>query len=203
MKTFYFLLLAFPLQLFAQKDGSGENDLRCIISADKQVYHHGEIPKIIVEIKNNSNEPVILVKELDGSENKWRFPHAYFTITKIGDTAYKTRFTGRCGNMNQIRPGDFVKVKPGSTFYPYYHFYPERPDNVYAHDFRLFDSANFSATGKYLIRFYYSTNEADFEKWKGRFSGEPTEKQLKEMIALFAKVPKIELESNKLMIEVK
>lgn len=197
------LLLALPVQLLAQHK-LPEEKYRCIISADKEIYQPGEIPRIIVEIKNNSTEPLLLAKALDGSDIKWRFPYAFFTIIKIADTSYTTHFPGRCGNLNDIRPDDFVEVKPHSTFYPYQVHYPTRPDNIYAFDYRFTDPVNFSRPGKYLVRFYYSTREDDFKKWRGRFYGrEPDPIVYQEMLGLFAKVSKLEIESNKLIIEVK
>lgn len=196
------LLLALPVQLLAQHKLPEEKYL-CIISADKEIYRPGEMPRFIVEIKNNSTEPLLLAKVLDGSDLKWRFPYAFFTITRIGDTSYTTQFPGRCGNLDDIRPDDFVEVKPNSTFYPYQVHFPTRPDNIYAYDYKFVDPVNFSQPGQYLVRFYYSTREDDFKNWRGRFYGrEPDPVVYQNMLYLFSKRSKLELVSNKLIIEV-
>ena len=203
MKSILLSVLLFPALLPAQNK-IPEEKYRCIISADKEIYQPGESPKIVVEIKNNSAEPLFLAKALDGSDYQWRFPHAYFTITRIGDTSYRTKPAIRCGNVNDIRPADFADIPPGTTFNPYQVFYPTRTDNYYAFDNKLFNPDNFAQPGKYLIRFYYSTKENDFKKWRGRMYGrEPDPAVYQEMLTLFAKVSRMEMVSNKLIIEVR
>jgi hypothetical protein len=199
MKVIILILIIFPSCLFAQ---SGKGLFSCSISSDKKIYRQGEIPKILVGITNDSNATVYLVKVSDGSELKWRYPYAYFEIFKIGDTAFKPKFYGRCGNVDDITTASFFEVQPHAIFNPYKIDFTDRPDNIYSYDFRMYDSGNFSAPGKYLIRFYYSTNETNFKKWRGRMYKEPGKEDYETMIRLFSKVPKIELVSNDLIVEV-
>ncbi len=204
-KNTLLVLLMLPFNSFAQQNVSAKNNTKaysCIITSDKKNYLYGEVPKIIVAIKNNSNKPICLVNALDGSDVKWRFPHAYFAIAKVKDTTYQTKIYARCRNTNEITAKDFVELKPDSTFNPYKIHFPYRPDNIYAFDYKIMDTSNFSAPGKYLISFYYSTNEIDFSKWTGGFSSKFGVGVYENMLKLFANVPKIEISSNVLEIDV-
>lgn len=191
--------------------------LSCSIKSDKLIYKarkikKGKVPIITVEIKNNTDSIVNLVKTLDGSNRRIRFPYAYFKIEIINDTAYRTQDYSYCGNYDGIDTNDFVKVLPGKTFSSY-----DNQTPVYA-DYTIYDRKNYVKKGKYKITFYYSTNEPDFKKWMGDpYAGQrkgwfdrKTGKVLPEykdkysdLILLFNKVPKMELISNELIIEVK
>jgi hypothetical protein len=194
-----------PAQHVPVKTGVSTTQYVCTIRSDKTIYHPGETPAITVEINNNSNEKAYLVRALDGSDIKRRFPYAYFTITKVGDTAYKTKMYGRCGNIDPITVADFVEVKPGALFNPFKRTIPYTDrENIFAYDIKLIDTANFSTPGKYVITFFYSTMESDFTKWGGHYSSKMFYKDYKQMEALFfSDVARISLVSNELIIEVK
>jgi len=205
MKSILLILMILSLHVFAQKDILTANgQFNCVLTPDKESYNLGETPNITVEIKNNSKKPAYLVRALDGSECKWRFPYAYFTISKIGDTSYKTRSYGRCGNMDEINSRDFVEVKPRASFNPYRQTSPNSDgENIYAYDFKLKDKNNFLEPGKYLITFFYSTMETDFSKWRGRLAGALKDEEYKKMVSLFSKVVHQEIRSNALTLEIK
>jgi hypothetical protein len=193
-----------PLTCLAQTTG-----LTCTIKPDKAVYKKGEVPRISIAIKNNTDSTIQLVKTMDGSEARWRYPYAYFKIELIGDTSYHVQPMIRCGNYDGIDSADFVQVKPGGSFDPY-----KNQTSVY-HDYTISDKRNFERKGKYKITFYYSTNEPDFKKWVGRSdqswslydrSGNVNadkKAEYEKLLQLFAKVPLAELVSNELIIEIK
>lgn len=197
--------LQLPGQDVPVKTGVNTTQYVCTISSDKSIYYPGEAPGVTVEIKNNSNEKAYLVRALDGSDIKRRFPYACFTITKVGDTAYATKMYGRCGNIDPITVEDFVEVKPGASFNPFKRTIPYTDrENIFAYDIKLIDTANFSNPGKYVITFFYSTMENDFTKWSGHYRANMFYKDYKQMEVLFFRdVPRISLVSNKLIIEVK
>ena len=165
------------------------------------------MPSITVSIKNNTDSTIQLVKALDGSNVRWRFPYAYFKIEKISDTTYKARWYKRCGNYDAIKSADFIKIESGSSFNPY------TPGSVYS-DYTISDKRNFEREGKYRITFYYSTNETDFKKWLGDYNGvnfyfdnkivlkSERKEEYQKLLDLFTKVPKMDIVSNELIIEI-
>jgi hypothetical protein len=166
--------------------------LSTTIASDKKVYKIGEIPKIEVRIINNSKDEVYLVGSLDGSDVQWRMPYCYFTIDKpIPDPIVNMR----CGNTNSLRLEDFVRIKPTGQFDPY-----QLLDNAgFFSDYTISQKETFRNTGTYKIRFHYSTNSTDIEKFKGRFSRWGADStQIKN---LFEKTSKVDLVSDELEIK--
>lgn len=198
--TFIFLSLKFVLL--------GQT-LPCSIKTNKTIYKKGEVPSISVEIKNNTDSTIRLVKALDKSRIQKRFPYAYFKIEMVSDTSYKMRTYGECGNWDNIDSTDFIEVKPNETFDPYKYQSP-----VY-YDYAIKDPRNFEKTGKYKITFYYSTNESHIAEWLGDHQSKNwfdwnkhiylpgKEREFNKLIALLKLVPKVELVSNELIIEIK
>lgn len=186
----------------------GVGDITCTISSDSLFYQKGHAPKIKVKIKNNTENVIRLVKSLDGSGQRMRFPLVYFKIEKIGDTSYKVERYARCGNMNGLDTADFVTVNPGDIFNPY-----SLNQNGPFADYKINDGNNFIKTGKYKITFYYSTNEQDFKKWMGdswyeeidRRTGKPWKENFyyKRLHELFETVPQVDIVSNDLVVEIK
>jgi hypothetical protein len=176
----------------------------CIITSNKIMYQRGETPAITVEIKNNTDSTAYFVKVLHGSDDKRRFPYAYFTITKVGDASYKTKTYLHCGHLNAIKVADFVKVKSGDSFNPFEITGANGEKEImYAWDNKLRDTANFSAPGKYIITFFYSGMENNFAKWSARYRDTMSYKDFLQMRALFfVHVPQINIVSNELLIEV-
>lgn len=161
--------------------------------------------KLKVEIKNNTDSTIQIVKILDGSDYSRRYPYAYFKVEKIGDTTYRQHKHSVCGNKDCINLTDFVELKSSDSCDIYNQSLP--------YDVTFTDANNFKK-GKYKIIFYYSTNEYDFKRWMGDSSWmwlDKTTKKLKEdrkeeyekLLALFAKVPKVSIVSNELIIEIK
>jgi hypothetical protein len=157
--------------------------LSCEISSLQAAYTVGDVPKVSVVIRNDSDRPVVLVGSLDGSEERWRYPLVYFELTgPEGENAFGPY--GRCGNMDGIRVEDFVKVQPGETFDPYSSgfFGPIALSRA------LFDRA-----GTYRLSFTYSTLAPELADWWGR----PAISQVDEDIAsLVERVLPVELKCH-------
>ena len=91
-------------------------------------------------------------------------------------------------------------------------------ENQVFSDYNFYNRKNFEQKGKYKITFFYSTNQADFKYWMGDpYSGQgkkwfdsrtkevlPKYKdEYEKLLLMFRKVPKLELKSNVITIEVK
>lgn len=152
------------------------------------------IPAITVVLTNQTGGDVYLVGSLDGSDARMRYPHCYFEV--IGpDGKPADGEHSRCGNMNYLREGDFVRVPPGAKFDPYHGAagYPAfTTQQILPYTFR--------APGKYRIRFLYSTASAIIADWAGdRWHGVAEDQRLTELLRL---VPKVEVTSNEVVVEV-
>lgn len=189
-----------PLLLFICLAVSGfSQSLICTIQSEKPAYMAGQVPKITIGIKNNTDSTIYLVKSLDASSHKWRYPYAYYKIELVGDTSYLIDKHVMCGNYNDIKIEDFFEVKSGEIFDPY-------RSHAFT-DHSIENERNFVKRGKYRITFYYSTNQTGFKYWLGDagLAGLKKEKipEYEKMLDLFKKVPKVELESNAVFVEIK
>lgn len=173
-------------------DSSGFNaDFECKLIVNKKVFKVGELPEFKVEIKNLTSKEIYLIGSLDASEEKWRLPHCYFTI----DKPFKdSTLIERCGNMNTLRLKDFRLVKPNGIFDPYENL----EDYGFFSSFAISHPKNFGKTGVYKIQFHYSTKSNDINDFIGDGFGDDK----KELTELFKKVPRIELSSNIIEIEI-
>jgi hypothetical protein len=167
-------------------------DFECRLIVNKTVFKVGEMPEFKVEIKNLTSNDVYLIGSLDASEEKWRMPHSYFTIEKPFKES--NSLIGRCGNMNTLRPEDFKLVKPNEVFDPYTNI----DDYGYFSSFKISNPENFSKPGKYKIQFHYSTKSNDIKD----FMGDDYQTDKKKLKDLLERVPKIELSSNVIEIEI-
>lgn len=202
--------------LFGQEDV-----VTCTIEVENNVLAVGETPEIRISFKNNGDNDIYLIKSLDASAEKWRYPYVYYTIEKLGDSDYKVKNYMRCGNMDGISETDFVRVSAGDNFSPM------DIDHYYFFDHRVKNKENFKEPGKYKIIFHYSTLANDLSDYMGMdmdlmiYETVTTEgdennppqllkkvkKNYSETIEvleqLFEQVPKIEIQSNAVIIEVK
>lgn len=209
-KHIFILLFIFSLNCFFGQA------LSCLIQADKEIYQTKDIiahkyPIITITIKNNTDSTINIVTGLDGSSSRQRFPYTFFNIQRLGDTIQQDR-KGYCGNYDGIHSDAFKKIDAQQTLVS------DTKKNVQFYDHFLFDKSTFQRKGKYKISFSYSTNESNFKKWMGdKYIGQqykwfdsktgevlPEYKDLyQELLELFSKVPKTELTSNEITIEIK
>lgn len=219
MKLFtliYLLILLGKNAICQDYDG-----INCIIQAKDTILKIGEVPEINIVFENNTDTTIYLIKSLDASSHKWRYPHAYYTIEKLDDKNYSMELISRCGNMDGINVADFIKIKPTEKFSPV------KINHSYFSDFSANNPNNFKEKGKYKITYHYSSisddltdymgddmrmNIFDFETSKVDSINPPSfifnvnkkyEKQISELEKLLSKVPKIEIESNSIIIEVR
>lgn len=130
------------------------------LTATHTEYVAGESPQVLVRMRNESQEPVVLVGSLDASDIKWRYPFCYFEIEGPPDA--QAWGLGRCGNMNPLRPQDFVSVQPGKDFDPY-----ARVDDYGFFDNSQMDWHAFAVPGKYRLTWVYSTASEAPQEWLG------------------------------------
>lgn len=165
----------------------------CTIKGDA-TCEMGKAPKITVALTHQTEATIYLVGSLDASDCKWRYPYCYFEVTGP-DGKSAVRAIGRCGNMNTLREKDFVKVTPGEAFDPYQHI----------DDFGFFQShqlvpRNFQSAGEYRIRFVYSTKSNNIAAWGGDGCDKVAADE--RLVGLFGQVPKFEIRSNEIKINV-
>ena len=188
MKTAFVAIGLMLGSMLLRQDVSEE--FQCLISSSKKTYSLGELPEIKVSIINKSNRDVYLVGGLDGSERKIRKPYCYFTIKRPGD--HPALSMEGCGTVNPLRAEDFVLVKSGGIFDPY----QSVDDYGFFTSFQMSRKANFNEAGIYIITFHYSTLAESLNDYAAY------ESNFKELQAKFERVPKIQLRSNTLTIEI-
>ncbi|HLC73280.1 MAG TPA: hypothetical protein VJH20_01440 [Candidatus Nanoarchaeia archaeon] len=146
-------------------------NLEVILSCDKEVYKAKDLkswdywencPRIDANIYNRSNKSIWLVRVLDGSEVRWRFPYCYFEVFDSKGNKVNKFGGGRCGNMNAIRRSDYVLVQPNEGFNPYYG------------PFRLADF-DVIRPDRYKALFTYSTSSANDTDWLGDLGDNDTQ----------------------------
>src|SRR6266850_2594007 len=166
---------------------SKSDKLSCVLTAEpiSQMYR---IPTITVALTNQTGSDIYLVGSLDGSDSKWRYPHGYFDL--IGPDGNPASGTWTlCPNVNPLEGRDFIRVPPGGAFDPYhggagYPFFTAHQISPYT----------FRVPGKYRIRFFYSTASEVMADWAWDGRQGLTEK--------FSLVPKVEVSSNEVVVEV-
>ena len=146
-------------------------NLEVILKCDKEVYKNKDLlswnywekcPRVNVNLYNRSNKPVWLVRALDGSEVRWRFPYCYFEVFDSKGNKVNKFSGGRCGNMNAIKRSDYVLVQPNEGFNPYYG------------PFRLADF-DVIKPNNYKALFTYSTSSVNNSDWLGDLSENDTQ----------------------------
>ena len=190
------LFIAFLLTAFTSRHTSSTTtELRCVLTADKEVYKIGELPKLTVKIYNDGKENIYLIGSLDGSDVKWRYPYCYYSIDRPKSVETKLQ---RCGNMNSLRLQDFKLIQPGQEFNPY----ESIDDYGFFTDYTTTNTETFKNPGVYKIKFHYSTNSQDINQFIGDkpFRSDPTDSL--RLDSMFRAVPRVELTSNEIVIKV-
>ena len=155
----------------------------------------GSVPKVTVAITNQTDAGIYLVGSLDGSGWKGRYPHCYFEVTGPDGKSAVPEIILEDPFCSPLREKDFVKVLPGEMFDPYDQsagFFPALQ----------LDPFVFRTPGAYRVRFVYSTMSDSIALWRnGGWEGVPADERPK-ILALFARVPKLEVRSNELTVTV-
>jgi hypothetical protein len=119
-------------------------------------YQVGDSPSFGLRIRNDSEETVYLVRSLDGSTIGRRYPKIEASV-KGPPGGFQVPDQTRCGHLSGIGSRDFVIVHPGESFDPF-----ELPWNT-----NRIQVGHFTKPGRYIVRFTYSTAEADVREWLG------------------------------------
>lgn len=127
---------------------------------------------------------------LDGSETALRYP---LYIPEISGS-YRVPPIPRCGMVQAIREKDFVLIKPGESFDP-----EMKIDTFGFHRIWAFSSFRPDIPGEYRLKLKYSTDSDEPRKWLGHGMIQNLDKVLK----LIEMVPKLTIESNVLIINLK
>lgn len=151
-----------------------QSGLTLSVTADKTTVPIGTLPKLEIKLTNGSSKPITLVRNLDGSEDKMRYPKI-FAETRSTKGWMHTQ-VGRCGNTNNLELANFFELAAGKTW-TVEHFYWDRLKPL------------FEKPGMVSLRVVLDTQSSDFEHWKG-FMGpiEPeVEEQLRKKLVSVAK----------------
>lgn len=164
---------------------SQDQSLELRISSEQKTLHVKEIPKIKIEIINQGQEAVTLVRPGDGSTSGWRTPLFAWSSKKVGENK-EHNFIGshggmRCGNVNPLSRDEIINLRPGEVMILGTWVSSPRP---------------FVSQGKHEIVFNYK-NDPELE-WKGIPLGSHPPELMEEV----RKSTKCELKSNKLIFEV-
>jgi hypothetical protein len=165
------------------------DQLPCTLSGEP-TFEIGSIPKIKIEIRNDTEQEIYLVKCLYGSNYKLRYPFCSFDVTGPRPVGLPSPVL-KCGTCDPLRGEDFVKVPPGGIFNPY-----ERSNGDTAGGHELM-AESFVEGAEYRIRFVYSTANQDIREWMG--AGDSSEDRLR-LKSLFSRVPKITVVSNEITV---
>lgn len=174
---------------------TSNEDFNCVLSVKSETIKLGDVPKFEVMIENNTNDTVVFIGSLDGSDVCLRLPYCLFIIDRPFFSSPVETY-GRCGNLNSIRLSDFVKVPPHKSFDPYL----EIDDYGFFGAYNINDPNYFANKGMYKVQFYYSTvNSRDTLGIELEFY----EEKHQDISEFYELVPKVELFSNVVEFEIK
>jgi hypothetical protein len=144
-----------------------------------------------IRIKNIGDEEAAVVRSLDASDVRWRYPHFTAQIRGPEGKPVPMGGIGRCGYMNQLRAEDFAVLKPDEEF---------NPLGTGAFGIHQLSSWTPAAAGKHVVELSIDYSAEDPALWNGRMERhagiDETVRQL------LARVPKVKLEA-KVEFEVK
>ncbi len=167
------------------------------ISTPDNRFDQGEEIILDVEITNSSGNEMVLVMPLDGSESRFRFPHAFLSVVPLEGQAPK-RFPA-CKTVNPLEPGEFFSMKPGETRKLY-------PAGLKLDRFFLW------TPGRFKLKLEYATDAKKEVEWYGPYTEEywnsrgendfwaKREPDIIENRKLLARIAKIRVVSNELEI---
>lgn len=165
--------------------------LSVVLTTTDEPHAVGAPIPVSVRVRNVSDDPIVIVGVLDGSEAGVRFPHYSTQITGTGDVpAAAIEFD----MLAPIRPTDFRRLAPGEEFDP--------TDRLVSSGYLplvRFNDFRPPAPGRYELRLTLATDADDPSAWFGTWNQQDTER----ITALVAQVPRVRVESNALVIVVR
>ncbi|MCP4439634.1 MAG: hypothetical protein GY810_11885 [Aureispira sp.] len=175
---------------------------QCNINSNKKIYVSEDKIILNVEIKNNSTQNVSFIRSIDGSDTKIKLPFCLFVIQKENQKPQFYGFMG-CGNVLSLQPSDFIDIGINESFSPFveestFSAFGEIIGNKIALHRSFFDSV-----GKYKIQFIYTTESDNINDFLGYHLESYSLEDLENLEKELEKVPRVQLYSNILEIELK
>jgi len=127
-------------------------DLECQIRPGRASFHVGDQPEFSVRLINHSGHEFLLVRSLDGSMDRARFPYVWIDVRGPVEGVTRPRPVYFDDHLNDLSESDFVAVPPGGVFDPFG---------------AVSDLGQFVKPGRYTAVFHYCTNQPDVRKWLG------------------------------------
>lgn len=175
---------------------------QCKIDSDKKIYTQNDKILLDVSITNNSEKKVNFIGSIDGSDTKIKLPFCLFVVQKENQVPDHHGFIG-CGNVLRLKSSDFIEIGINESFSPFiegkmYSAFGEIIGNKIALNSYFFDG-----TGNYKIQFIYSTLSNNINDFLGYHLDSYSPEEVAALELELKKVPKLELYSNVLEIELK
>lgn len=173
---------------------------QCTISTAEKIYTTKDKIIVDVKIKNSSKQNINLIGSIDGSDTKIKLPFCLFIVQKENETVQHHGFIG-CGNVLNLRPSDFIEIGINESFSPFvegetYSAFGTIIGNKIALQADFFDGA-----GKYKIQFVYSTLSDQINDFLGYDLASYSKEELDTLSEKLENVPRIQLYSNILEVE--
>jgi hypothetical protein len=170
------------------------------IFSDKNTYFSGEPVIVNADFKNNTHKNILIVFPQDGSENKFRYPYCYFEVLDQEESIVPD-CSPACKVVNPLVKQAFRDIKPGKS------------ESFFEDGFILTRNITLKP-GRYRIRLFYSTAADKESQWYGLYSDDywteiyknefwkKRKAEMAENRKLLKKVPKLEIWSNTITIDI-
>ncbi len=163
-----------------------KNGLVLELSTAKSKISSGEIPDLILKMRNASDTNIVIPLFLDGSIEMERYPHTYFLINGKPQNLPQSVKENN-GNLVPLSPNNFITLRQNEVY---------MPD---MHELNCSLKEILKEKGTYNLSFVFCMESENPEDW-GFDKG--NEKEIELTRQLFSKVPKQTFVSNGVKIEV-
>lgn len=168
------------------------DSLAVILSIAENQYGIGEAIPVMIEIHNLSSQPIWFVGILDGSEEGVRYPK--YAPQIIGPQPLAPAEPLECGLVSPLRMKDFSLLPPGEGFDP-----TVGQNGATYFPLRKFTEFRPSGAGRYEFSLTVSTLSQQEEEWLGW----PEYDEKEAVLQRLTDVPRVQLQSNRAIIEVR
>jgi len=107
----------FPVKGQPPAPGSGSSPSLALELTGPRTTGPGKALGLRLAFRNRSDAPLVVLRPLDGSLERWRHPTYDLYLTDQGSgRTYRWAYSGsRCGNVNAIGSDDYVTIAPGAS----------------------------------------------------------------------------------------
>ncbi|HKX30918.1 MAG TPA: hypothetical protein VJ302_24725 [Blastocatellia bacterium] len=170
--------------------------LAVILKGPSEPPAPGALVHLTIEVRNLTDRPLWMVGVLDGSEEGLRYPHYRPGLTSptVEPSWLRPEPMPLSDMVAPLRLQDFCHLQPGEGFDP-----TVPRDGAAYQPLKTFASFRPPAPGRYEFRLTLSTDSDQDEEWLG-IVGYPGQD---EVLKRLAQVPRLHLESNTAIIEVR